>query len=500
MSGQDGLGAPVAALLGGAAGGFALDQEDLRLGRVLLLAVRELAGQARGVERALAARHLAGLAGRFARAGGVDDLEADGLGVRRALEQEFAELLRDRGLDRPLHLGRDQLVLGLGRELRVRHLDREDRRHALARVVARELDVLALGEALFLDELVDFPGQRGPEARQVRAAVLLRDVVRVAVHRLLVGVVPLRRDLDRDRPFLVLEIEDVRVDRRAAAVQVLHEGGHAALVLEHVALVLALVDELHAHARVQERELPQALGEPVVGKRRVREDRVAGLEADRRAPVRRRADDRERPLGLAHLVLLAVKLAVARDGERQRAGKRIHDGNADAVQAARDLVGVVVEFSAGVQHGHDDLGCRAVFFRVDVGRDAAAVVDHRHRLVRVDRHDDAVAVARQRLVDRVVDDLENHVVKARAVIGVADVHAGPFADGLEALQHLDFGGVVGVVLGGPGACLHKPEIIPEKPGFLLCFSVACCHSSEAETVGDCRPRIGLRHASRRCRP
>ena len=45
----------VAALFGGAAGRIALDDEDLGLGRIALLAVGELAGQARDVERALAA-------------------------------------------------------------------------------------------------------------------------------------------------------------------------------------------------------------------------------------------------------------------------------------------------------------------------------------------------------------------------------------------------------------------------------------------------------------
>jgi hypothetical protein len=38
----------------------------------------------------------------------------------------------------------------------------------------------------------------------------------------------------------------------------------AALVLEHLRLVLALVDQLDAHAGIQERELAQALGQDVV--------------------------------------------------------------------------------------------------------------------------------------------------------------------------------------------------------------------------------------------
>ena len=95
-----------------------------------------------------------------------------------------------------------------------------------------------------------------------------------------------------------------------------------------------------------------------------------------------------------------------------------------------------------MEHGHDDFGGRAAFLGLDVDRDAAAVVDDADRAVGVDRDDDVVAVAGERLVDRVVDDLENHVVQAGTVVGIADVHAGPFANGLKSLQDLDFTGIV----------------------------------------------------------
>ena len=52
--------------------------------------------------------------------------------------------------------------------------------------------------------------------------------------------------------------------------------------------------------------------------------------------------------------------------------------------------------------------------------------------------------AGQRLVDGVVDDLVDHVMQARAVIGIADIHARPLAHGIEALEDLDqFGVIVG---------------------------------------------------------
>ena len=65
---QDRLEAAIAALLGRAAGRFALDDVDLGLRRIALLAVGQLAGQRAAVERALAAHQVARLARRLARA------------------------------------------------------------------------------------------------------------------------------------------------------------------------------------------------------------------------------------------------------------------------------------------------------------------------------------------------------------------------------------------------------------------------------------------------
>ena len=180
---QDRLELAVAALLGGAAGGVALDDVDLAQRRVLLLAVGQLAGQAHAVEHALAARHLARLARGFARARGVDDLAADDLGVVRASRAgSRSSVLADDVLDRAAHFARDQLVLGLARELRLGHLDRQHAGQALAHVVAGDLDLGLLGELVVVDVLVDHARHRRAQAGQVGAAVALRDVVGEAEH------------------------------------------------------------------------------------------------------------------------------------------------------------------------------------------------------------------------------------------------------------------------------------------------------------------------------
>ena len=149
------------------------------------------------------------------------------------------------------------------------------------------------------------------------------------------------------------------------------------------------------------------------------------------------ADDRERRDRVAVAEFHEVLLAVAPDRELEPGRQRIDHRDADAVQAAGHLVGVLVEFSAGVELGHDDLGRRHAFALVDVGRDAAAIVAHGAGAVGIERHRDLGGVAGERLVDGVVDDLVDHVMQAGAVIGVADIHAGTLAHGVEALEDLD---------------------------------------------------------------
>jgi hypothetical protein len=113
------------------------------------------------------------------------------------------------------------------------------------------------------------------------------------------------------------------------------------------------------------------------------------------------------------------------------------------VQTRGDLVAAAAELAAGVQHGHHHLEGRLLQLWLQVDRDATPVVGHGDRAVGVDHDLDAIAVTGQRLVDRVVDELVDHVVQA-VHVGVADVHARPATNRLEALEDLDVGaGVVG---------------------------------------------------------
>ncbi len=88
----------------------------------------------------------------------------------------------------------------------------------------------------------------------------------------------------------------------------------------------------------------------------------------------------------------------------------------------------------------------------------------------MDRDVDKVAIAGERLVDRVIDDFENHVVEAGPVVGVADVHAGTLANGLESFQDLDFTGVVRIGHGVPKAKTGVASALDEGVESIINYS------------------------------
>ena len=220
----------VAALLGGAAGRVALDDEDLGLGRIALLAVGELARQARDVERPFAPGELARLARRLARLRRLDHLADDDARFRRMLLEPLLQKFVDEPLDHRPHLGGDELVLGLRREFRIGALDAEHAGQTLAAVVAGEVDLLLLQQARAFGVADHLPGQRAPEADEMRAAVALRDVVGEGQHVLVIAVVPPQRDLDADAVALAPDQDRLLDQRRLGAVEIAHEGLEAALV------------------------------------------------------------------------------------------------------------------------------------------------------------------------------------------------------------------------------------------------------------------------------
>ena len=165
----------------------------------------------------------------------------------------------------------------------------------------------------------------------------------------------------------------------------------------------------------------------------VGENRLAGLEADLGAGLIGVADHPQRCLRRAQAVILLVYLAIAADGQTQRFRQSVDHRHTDAVQATGNLVGTVVEFATGMQHGHDHFGGGAAL-GVFIGGNTAAIVNHRDSLIGVDGDADLGAIAGQGLIDRVIHHLEHQVMQAGAIVGIADVHAGTLAYGVQPFQ------------------------------------------------------------------
>ena len=108
-----------------------------------------------------------------------------------------------------------------------------------------------------------------------------------------------------------------------------------------------------------------------------------------------------------------------------------------------------------------------------------------------ERDADAGAEARHRLVDRVVDDLPDEVVETGQT-GGSDVHAGPLADRVEALQDLDvFGAVVGTWLLGVSGHTHTSISSGENRRVTCGYRVATARLREGRRTPSSRVPYSL---------
>ena len=253
--------------------------------------------------------------------------------------------------------------------------------------------------------------------------------------------VPLQRHLDFGVVLLLLEEDDPLVERLLALVEVLHEvADPAGVLVGHLerAFLRPLVTEVDLEALGQEGHLLETCEQRLGPELGLLEHRRVGPEGDGRALLAGAAHPDQRPLGAPavdehHHEPAAVSVDLELEARREG----VHHGDADAVEAAGDLVALAAELPAGVEGGEHDLGRRgARELGMLVDRDAPAVVDHPGPAVFQQGDFDPIGVPGHGLVDGVVDHLVDEVVQA-ARAGRADVHPGPFPDGFQTLQDCD---------------------------------------------------------------
>ena len=272
------------------------------------------------------------------------------------------------------------------------------------------------------------------------AALAGIDVIGKGKQQLIVAVVILHGDLGHIIPTVALHIDDILVQRLQPAplVDKLHKGADAALVAHRIggAVGGAPVGDGHPHARIEERLFPQAGMQRFVIEHQLLEDLAIRLKGDAGAGFIGIPDDLKIALGHTAGEFLPVDMLAVFDLDDEPLRKGIDHRSAHAVQAARDLVALPAEFTAGVQDGIDHRHRRDAHFGVDAHGDAAAVIGDTDDIPLQYFGFDVGTVACQRLINGVIHYLIHQVVQA-ARPGGADIHSRALADGLQTLQHLD---------------------------------------------------------------
>ena len=389
---------------------------------VAFLTVRQLARQASQIQRAFTASHFTRATCGFARARRVDDFTDHDFGVRRVFQQVFVQQFVHLLFDRRFHLGRDQLVFGLRGEFRIRHLHGDHGNQAFTGIVAGGADFRFFAIAFFIHVGVQGTGHCRTEACKVGTAVALRNVVGKAVDVFLETIVPLQRNFNADAVFFGGEIEDIRVDRRFVFVQIFDERFDTAFVVEMIFFTVALVAQANRHPGVQERQLAQAFCQNLVFEfDHVGKSFVARPETNHGAGFFGFAGNRQRRLRHAVGINLTVNFVIALNDQLQLLRQGVNNGNAYAMQTTGNFIRVIIEFTARVQNGHDHFRRRHALFRVNTGRNTAAVILYGDGVVAVDSNNDVFTVTCERFVDSVIHNLEYHVVQTGAVIRVADI-------------------------------------------------------------------------------
>src|SRR6185369_614268 len=132
---------------------------------------------------------------------------------------------------------------------------------SFADVISRERAFEVLRQAGRLRVGINRSRERRAESGEVRATVYGVDIVGKGIDLLVVAVVILNRDFDREVIVFLFEVDRLVVQRRLVLVQVLYELGDAALVIELVRplRLLTLVFDRDADALVEKRLLTQPL-------------------------------------------------------------------------------------------------------------------------------------------------------------------------------------------------------------------------------------------------
>ncbi len=293
----------------------------------------------------------------------------------------------------------------------------------------------------------------------MRPAIGGVDGIGKAEHRLVVVIGVLQSHLDSRLFEIACQVDRFWEDGRLVLVEMPYEGGDAPFEVKGALAPGGLLRQLNAQAAIQVRHLAKPLHHQVVIKGRVGEDVRIWFE-DRlrsgalRGPYRLHLGGWD-ALGVFLHPAFLIALYLHPDPGRKRADHR----DANAVQAAGNLIATLLELSSGVKASHDDFKGRATYFWMFLDRNAAAVVLNRYFVIGMQDNFDGVAGPGQGFVDTVIDDLVDKLLEPLLVCP-SDVHAGPAADTFEPFEDLNICGPIGqyaLLHAYPSPCFRRAD-------------------------------------------
>ena len=79
---------------------------------------------------------------------------------------------------------------------------------------------------------------------------------------------------------------------------------------------------------------------------------------------------------------------------------------------------------------------------MDFSGNTAPIIRHGNGTIWIQHNGDRITMPCQCLVNRIIDNLIDHVMQTCAIIRITDIHARAFSDSFQAFQNLDGGRAV----------------------------------------------------------
>ena len=439
---QDSLMHTVTTGLGRTACRISLHEEQLAFFRILAHTIGQLTGQATATQRRLAQHALTGITRRDTSLRSQNHFLYYLLRVVRMLLQVVLQRLSYGTGYHTGHFRVTEFGLRLTLELRLSHLDGDNSRQTFTEIVRIDSRVAVfvfqlglLQHLALLRIFLHHARQRGTETGHMRTSLDGIDIVDIRVHILIeIGVVD-HRHLYRRAVLVSIEMDHLRDQRCTRTVDITHELAQTLLRVELLFLAVTLridhtlVLEHDLDTGVQESQLAHTVRQNLPMVNGLREDRIVRPElheCTRLAllPVTRcllLCNRMNRSQRLALLVILTMNSACTINLHMHLLRQCIHAAHTHTVQTAGYLIAVLVELTAGVQHGHHHLQRRLMLLRMHIHRYTTAVILYGNRVVLIDMNGYLVAETGQRLVYRVIDHLIHQMMQT-FLRNIADVH------------------------------------------------------------------------------